>query len=92
MQHARCLVFTGAISALGFMTVLSVFLGFATVIIPRTITYYAGTILLALFGFKMFYDGYNMSSDEAKEELEAANEEVNKANEVHTLWLVFILG
>ena len=41
--------------------------------------------MLALFGFKMFYDGYNMSSDEAKEELEAANEEVNKANEVHTL-------
>ena len=85
MQHARCLVFTGAISALAFMTILSVFLGFATVIIPRAITYYAGTILLALFGFKMFYDGYNMSPDEGKEELEAVNEELNKATEVYTL-------
>ena len=82
MQHARCLVFTGAISALGFMTVLSVFLGFATVIIPRTVTYYAGTILLALFGVKMLYDGYKMSADEGKEELEAVDEELNKSNEV----------
>ena len=83
MQYARCLVFTGAISALIFMTVLSVFLGFATIIIPRTVTYYVGTILLALFGCKMLYDGYEMGSDDGKEELEAANEEVNKAKEVN---------
>lgn len=82
MQHARCLVFTGAVSALAFMTILSVFLGFATVIIPRTVTYYAGTALLALFGVKMLYDGYKMSPDEGKEELEAVDEELNKANEV----------
>ena len=85
MQHARCLVFTGAISALGFMTVLSVFLGFATVVIPRAITYYAGTALLALFGVKMLYDGYKMSPDEGKEELEAVNEELNKTNEVRSI-------
>jgi len=84
MQHSRCLVFLGAISALGFMTALSVFLGFATVIIPRTFTYYTGTILLALFGVKMLYEGYKMSPDEGKEELEAVHEELNKANEVYT--------
>jgi len=85
MQHSRFLVFSGAISALGFMTVLSVFLGFATVIIPRTFTYYAGTILLALFGVKMLYDGYKMSPDEGKEELEAVHEELNKTNEVQCI-------
>ena len=83
MQHSRFLVFSGAISALGFMTILSVFLGFATVIIPRTFTYYAGTVLLALFGVKMLYDGYKMSPDEGKEELEAVHEELNKTNEVY---------
>ena len=85
MQHARCLVFTGAISALGLMTALSVLLGFATVIIPRAVTYYTGTVLLAVLGVKMLYDGYKMGSDEGKEELEAVNEELNKANEVRFL-------
>ena len=85
MQHSRCLVFSGALSALGFMTVLSVFLGFATVIMPNTLTHYAGTILLAILGIKMLYDGYKMSPDEGKEEMEAAHEEINKANEVQTI-------
>ena len=82
MQKSRCLVFSGAISALAFMTVLSVFVGFATVIIPRALTYYLGTLLLAIFGIKMLYEGYNMSSDEGKEEFEAVQEELKKANEV----------
>ena len=72
----------GAISALGFMTVLSVFMGFLTILIPRVVTYYTGTALLAIFGIKMLYDGYKMSADEGKEELEAVNEELSKANEV----------
>jgi len=79
MQHSRCLVFSGAISALGFMTVLSVFLG---VIIPRTFTYCAGTILLTLFGIRMLYDGYKMSPDEGKEEMKAVHEELSKETEV----------
>jgi len=82
MRYSRCLVFSGAISALGFMTILSVFLGVATVIIPRTFTYYAGTILLALFGIRMLYEGYKMSPDEGREELEAVHEELNKETEV----------
>jgi len=82
MQNSRCLVFSGAISALAFMTVLSVFVGFATVIIPRALTYYLGTLLLAIFGIKMLYEGFNMSSDEGKEEFEAVQEELKKANEV----------
>jgi len=91
MKHSRCLVFSGAISALAFMTVLSVFLGFATVIIPRTFTYYAGTILLALFGVKMLYEGYKMSPDEGKEELEAVHEELSKTNEVLYMHLLMTI-
>ena len=77
----RWLVFGGALSALGLMTVLSVCLGFATMIIPRSITFYISTGLLALFGFKMLYEGYNMDPNEGQEELEEVTEELRKREE-----------
>lgn len=77
----RWLVFGGAISALGLMTILSVCLGFATMIIPRSITFYISTALLALFGFKMLYEGYNMDPNEGQEELEEVTEELRKREE-----------
>lgn len=77
----RWLVFGGAISALGFMTVLSVCLGFVTLIIPRAITFYISTALLALFGVKMLYEGYSMDPNEGQEELEEVTEELRKREE-----------
>ena len=76
MKHSRWLVFGGAISALGFMTFLSVCLGYATVIIPRALTFYVCTGLLAIFGVKMLYEGYNMSSNEGQEEFEEVSAEL----------------
>lgn len=63
------------------MTVLSVFLGFATMIIPYTITFYTSTALLALFGVKMLYEGYKMDPNEGQEELEEVSEELRKRDE-----------
>lgn len=81
MKHSRLIVFTGAISALGFMTFLSVCLGFATMIIPRAVTFFVCTALLAVFGLKMLYDGWKMSPDEGKEEFEEVSAELQKTTE-----------
>ena len=83
-MHAplRWLVFGGAITALGLMTFLSVCLGFATMIIPRAVTFYICTALLALFGLKMLYEGWKMSPDEGKEEFEEVSEELRKKEEM----------
>ena len=78
MKHSRFTVFAGAISALGLMTFLSVCLGFATMIIPRAVTFFVCTALLAVFGVKMLYDGWKMSPDEGKEEFEEVSAELQK--------------
>ncbi|KER33880.1 hypothetical protein T265_00323 [Opisthorchis viverrini] len=68
MQHPRCLVYAGAMCALGTMTVLSgkiafnlfsvlAILGYATTVIPRSFTFYLSGVLFLLFGVKMIYDG-----------------------------------
>lgn len=78
MRHSRVVVFLGAISALGLMTVLSVFLGYATTIIPRKYTFYISTALFALFGLKMLKEGYDMDPNEGQEELEEVSAELKK--------------
>eukprot|EP00731_Ephydatia_muelleri_P030732 Em0022g246a len=78
MKHSRLTVFAGAISALGLMTFLSVCLGFATMIIPRAVTFFVCTALLAVFGVKMLYDGWKMSPDEGKGEFEEVSAELQK--------------
>ena len=64
------------------MTLLSVGLGFATMIIPRVVTFYVCTALLALFGFKLLYDGWKMKPDEGQEEFEEVSEELRKREEM----------
>lgn len=45
MQHSRLLIFTGALSALAVMTILSAALGFALPnLLPREYTHYAGAV------------------------------------------------
>ncbi|TKR68247.1 hypothetical protein L596_024253 [Steinernema carpocapsae] len=78
MKHSRLAVFSGAMGALGLMTVLSACLGWVTQIIPRVVTYYVSTALFALFGLKMLHDGYHMSPNEGQEEYEEAQAEVQK--------------
>jgi putative Ca2+/H+ antiporter (TMEM165/GDT1 family) len=81
MRHSRLVVFSGAIAALFIMTVLSVVLGFATTVIPRTYTYYASTVLFAVFGIKMMKEAWGMSPDEGQEELEQVSAELKKKDE-----------
>ena len=82
MKYSRLVVFIGAISALGFMTFLSVCLGFATMIIPRWVTQYVCTLLLALFGLKMLYEGWKMAPEEGQEEYEEVSAELKRKEEI----------
>ncbi|XP_072039986.1 putative divalent cation/proton antiporter TMEM165 [Amphiura filiformis] len=81
MRHPRITVFTAALLALAVMTVLSAALGFATTIIPRWFTYYASTILFAVFGLRMLNEGYKMSPDEGQEEFEEVQADLKKRDE-----------
>lgn len=80
MRHSRLVIYSGAMSALGAMTILSALLGnIVTKFVPRVYTYYLSSILFACFGVKMLRDGYLMSPDEGTEEYEEAQHEVEKA-------------
>lgn len=78
MRHPRLTVFSGAISALALMTILSAVFGLAATIIPRVYTYYISTALFAIFGLKMLNDGYKMSATDAQEELEEVQLDLKK--------------
>ncbi|CAF1041187.1 unnamed protein product [Adineta steineri] len=80
MRHSRLIIYAGAMSALGAMTVLSALLGnIVTKFISRIYTYYLSSILFACFGIKMLKDGYGMSRDEGADEYEEVQQEVEKA-------------
>ncbi|XP_063237744.1 putative divalent cation/proton antiporter TMEM165 [Bacillus rossius redtenbacheri] len=81
MRHPRLTVFAGAISALAFMTVLSVAFGWLATMVPRALTYYVSTALFAIFGLKMLKDGCSMSASEGQEEFEEVQQDLRKREE-----------
>ncbi|KAK4886446.1 hypothetical protein RN001_002717 [Aquatica leii] len=81
MRHPRLTVFTGAMSALTLMTILSALFGWLANIIPRAYTFYISTALFAIFGLKMLKEGYHMSDSEAQEELEEVQTNLRKKEE-----------
>lgn len=81
MKNPRLTVYAGAISSLAMMHVLASFFGYATTVIPRAFTFYASSILFAVFGLKMLHEGYHMSATEGQEEFEEVNEELRKREE-----------
>ncbi|KAK7096983.1 putative divalent cation/proton antiporter TMEM165 [Littorina saxatilis] len=78
MRHSRVTVLMGALSALIFMTIMSALVGYATTVIPRAYTYYASSILFAIFGLKMLKEAWVMSPDEGQEEYDEAQAEIKK--------------
>ncbi|RWS01454.1 transmembrane protein 165-like protein [Dinothrombium tinctorium] len=84
MRHSRWTIFMAAISALVLMTLLSVFLGLITNLIPRTLTHYVSICLFLGFGLKMIRDGYIMTEEEAKEEYEEVNKKIAKRESIKT--------
>ncbi|MGE5655935.1 MAG: TMEM165/GDT1 family protein [Actinomycetota bacterium] len=79
MRHSRRLVFAGAIAALAAMTIISVLVGQAVSLLPRTYIYYAEIALFACFGFKLLYDASRMSAKCDGEEVKEAAEVVEQS-------------
>lgn len=78
MKSSRTVVFVASMLALGIMTVLASIMGVATTVIPRVYIHYTSVVLFVLFGLKMFKEGYDMSSEEAKEELDSVQSSIEK--------------
>ena len=86
MRHSRLIIYSGAMGALGAMTILSALLGnIVTKFVPRVYTYYLSSILFAGFGVKMLKDGYQMSPDEGAEEYKEVQQEVEEAEAAEDL-------
>jgi len=81
MKHPRLTVFTGAISALALMTILSALFGWIANVIPRAYTFYISTALFAIFGLKMLKEGINMSPAGGQEELEEVQMDLRRKEE-----------
>ncbi len=89
MKHSRFTVYAGAVFALFLMTLLSAMLGnIVTKLIPKTYTYYASSLLFAIFGLKMLREGWQMSNTDASEEYEEANSALKESEEKVQLPLV----
>ncbi|KAF9968703.1 hypothetical protein BGZ70_010209 [Mortierella alpina] len=86
MKHPRLLVFSAALSALAIMSVLSAAFGHAVPnLIPRTYTNYLAAFLFFCFGIRMFYDGYYMTEEDAKHELEEVTQELQDKEDLELL-------
>ncbi|KAG0374301.1 hypothetical protein BGX24_010570 [Mortierella sp. AD032] len=86
MKHPRLLVFSAALSALAVMTILSAAFGHAVPnLIPRTYTNYLAALLFFCFGIRMFYDGYYMTEEDAKHELEEVTQELQDKEDLEML-------
>ncbi|XP_045524144.1 transmembrane protein 165 isoform X1 [Pieris brassicae] len=81
MKHSRIIVFSGAISALIFMTVLSAAFGWVATVVPRVYTHYISAALFAIFGLKMLRDGWKMDPNEGQEELDEVQTELKRREE-----------
>lgn len=84
MKNSRIVVFVASMLALGIMTVLASALGVAANIIPRIYIHYTSVILFVLFGLRMLKEGYDMSPDEAREELDAVQSSLEKREQSDT--------
>eukprot|EP01025_Chloroclados_australasicus_P017534 TRINITY_DN18957_c1_g1_i1.p1 TRINITY_DN18957_c1_g1~~TRINITY_DN18957_c1_g1_i1.p1 ORF type:complete len:281 (-),score=39.15 TRINITY_DN18957_c1_g1_i1:843-1685(-) len=77
MRNSRLTVFSGAISALAAMTILSAFLGWAAPnLIPRKLTHWAATGLFLFFGLRMLWEAYKTEGDAGESEFEQVEQEL----------------
>jgi Ca2+/H+ antiporter, TMEM165/GDT1 family len=63
MRHPHRLVFSAVMAALALMTVLSVLLGQAASLLPKTYTHYGAIALFLIFGVKLIYEAAQMTAE-----------------------------
>lgn len=81
-KYPRLTVFSGAISALALMTVLSAVFGMVFIqFIPPNYTRWISVLLFVVFGIKMLFEGYKMTATDAAEEMEEVQHDIRKREE-----------
>ncbi|CAG8433499.1 6279_t:CDS:2 [Diversispora eburnea] len=86
MKNSRLLVFTASFSALALMSILSAAFGHAVPnLISQRFTNYLASLLFIIFGIKMAIEGYNMTDEEASQELEEVSLELKEKEEAGIL-------
>ena len=88
MRHSRRVVFSGAIAALALMTIISVLMGRAVSLLPKTYVEWAEILLFLAFGLKLLYDASKMPAQpiEGCEEAEKAVGEVEAKLKRRGMW------
>ncbi|MEM8807319.1 MAG: TMEM165/GDT1 family protein [Cyanobacteria bacterium P01_G01_bin.38] len=81
MRHHRRWVFAGAVAALALMTVLSVLIGQAAILLPQAMVKWAEVGLFVFFGVKLLGQASQMSATAKGTEAEEAAETVAKAEQ-----------
>eukprot|EP01023_Acetabularia_acetabulum_P008276 TRINITY_DN1358_c0_g1_i10.p2 TRINITY_DN1358_c0_g1~~TRINITY_DN1358_c0_g1_i10.p2 ORF type:complete len:248 (-),score=28.75 TRINITY_DN1358_c0_g1_i10:504-1247(-) len=80
IKNSRSIVFSGCISALAAMTVLSALLGWAApALIPKVYTHWAATALFFFFGLKMLYDVYQGETEDSAAEMAQVEQELDNS-------------
>jgi len=72
MRYPQRLVFSAVMAALAAMTVISVLLGQAVALLPKTYTHYGTIALFLIFGIKLIYDAYQMPATATQHVVEEA--------------------
>jgi putative Ca2+/H+ antiporter (TMEM165/GDT1 family) len=78
MRYDHRTVFSSVLSALALMTVLSVLLGQAVSLLPKTYTHYGAIALFLIFGVKLIIDAIRMSPNSTEEVVKEAQETVEE--------------
>ncbi|MEA5478833.1 TMEM165/GDT1 family protein [Pseudanabaena galeata UHCC 0370] len=78
MRYDHRTVFSSVLSALALMTVLSVLLGQAVSLLPKTYTHYGAIALFLIFGVKLIIDAIRMSPNATEEVVKEAEETVRE--------------
>mmetsp|Transcript_13680 Transcript_13680/g.12392 ORF Transcript_13680/g.12392 Transcript_13680/m.12392 type:complete len:259 (+) Transcript_13680:78-854(+) len=82
MRYGRIFVYSGAMSALAIMHVLSVVMGYALPnLLPRAYTHFISSVLFLYFGCKLLRDSYFIESSGPSDELLEVEEELIKKKE-----------
>jgi len=87
MRNKKRVVFSGALSALAIMTVISAALGYVVPnLISKKTTHNAATILYTFFGLRLLYIGTRSKAGEMQEEIAEVNHKLDKT--VDPPWLM----
>ena len=88
MKHNHRTIFSSVLAALAVMTVLSVLLGKAVSLLPKTYTHYGAIALFLIFGVKLIIDAIRMAPAAVEAVIKEAEETVEEQDHLVAVPLI----